>query len=134
MVIIDTGPLVALFDDSEPMHVTCNETIQALKEPLLTTWPVITEAFYLLGNWWKGQGELWDFILSGAVHIAEIPEDRHMRMKELMEKYSDKPMDLADASLVVLSEEHKTKTIFTLDRSDFSVYRPKHTPHFRIIP
>jgi len=134
MVIIDTGPLIALFDDSEPMNATCNETLQSLKEPLLTTWPVITEAFYLLGKWWKDQAELWDFILSGAVHIAEIPEDRHRRMKELMEKYADKPMDFADASLVVLSEMHKAKTIFTLDRGDFSVYRPKHIPHFRIIP
>ena len=69
-----------------------------------------------------------------AAYIAEIPEDRHTRMKELMEKYSDLPMDVADASIIVISELHKAKTIFTLDRGDFSVYRPKHTPHFRIIP
>lgn len=51
-----------------------------------------------------------------------------------MEKYVDKPMDLADASIVVLSEIHRARTIFTLDRNDFSVYRPKHIPGFKIIP
>jgi uncharacterized protein len=134
MVIIDTGPLVALFDDSEPMHEACDDALKKLKNPPLTTWPVLTEAFYLLGGWRKGQAELWDFILSGGMLIEEIPGDRYPRMKQLMEKYADKPMDFVDASIVVLSEINKAKTIFTLDRDDFSVYRPKHVSCFKILP
>ena len=134
MVVIDTGPIVALFDDSEEQHEECNAAMKTLQGPPATTWPVLTEAFYLLGSWSKGSVELWDFILSGGLRIDNIPEDRWFRMRELMEKYADLPMDFADASLVALSEVHKVKTIFTLDRTDFSIYRPKHTPHFQIIP
>jgi predicted nucleic acid-binding protein len=134
MVVIDTGPLVALFDDSEEQHEICYAAMKTLQTPPATTWPVLTEAFYLLGSWKKGRVELWNFILSGGLRIEHIPGERWSRMRELMEKYADLPMDLADASLVALSEVHKVKTIFTLDRTDFSVYRPKHTAHYKIIP
>jgi len=134
MVIIDAGPLVALFDRSEPLHKSCKEALSKLRPPLITTWPVLTEAFYLLNGWETGQSELWNFIISGGVRIDDVPEERYSRMRELMEKYADKPMDLADASVVVMAEMHKAKTIFTLDRGDFAIYRPKHTLHFRIIP
>lgn len=134
MVVVDTGPLVALFDDSEPMHAACEDALKLLKSPPVTTWPVLTEAFYLLGGWRKGQAELWEFIISGGIRIGEIPEDRYPRMRKLMEKYADRPMDLADASIVVISEVHKAKTVFTLDQTDFSKYRPKHVPYFQILP
>jgi predicted nucleic acid-binding protein len=134
MVIIDAGPLVALFDRSEPLHRTCRDVLSKLRPPLITSWPALTEAFYFLKGWKSGQSELWDFILSGGVQVEDIPEERYSRMRELMEKYADRPMDLADASVVVISEMHKAKTIFTLDRHDFTIYRPKHTPHFQIIP
>ena len=134
MVIIDTGPLVALFDESEPMHAACDKAIRTLLKPPITTWPVLTEAFYLLGGWRKGQAELWDFILAGGLHVDALPAEGHARMRELMEKYSGNPMDLADASLVVTAEQHKVKKIFTLDRKDFTRYRPIHCTHFTIVP
>ena len=134
MVIVDTGPLVALFDKTEAAHEQCRAALKQIKRLPMTTWPVLTEAFYLLGDWEKGQRKLWDFIVSGGLRIVDIPGERCFRMRELMEKYSDLPMDFADASLVVLSEIHKAKTIFTLDRDDFSIYRSKHTPHYKIIP
>ncbi len=134
MVIIDAGPLVALFDRSEPLHQVCRNALLQLRSPLITTWPALTEAFYFLKGWKSGQRELWDFIRSGGLRIDDIPGERCSRLRELMEKYADRPMDLADASVVVVSELHKVKTIFTLDRTDFSVYRPKHTPHYKIIP
>jgi uncharacterized protein len=134
MVIVDAGPLVALFDKAETAHEQCHAALKQCKASPMTTWPALTEAFYLLGEWERGRKKLWDFILSGGLRIDAIPEDRWSRMRELMEKYSHLPMDLTDASLVALSELHKVKTIFTLDRTDFSVYRPKHTPHYRIIP
>jgi uncharacterized protein len=134
MVIVDTGPLVALFDESEPAHQACLDALESMKAPLITTWPVLTESFYLLSDWQKGQDELWDFILSGGLTVAEIPVSYCGRLRDLMRKYRDKPMDLADATLVVLAEIHKARTVFTLDRRDFSVYRPKHLKHFDLIP
>ena len=108
--------------------------MKTLTEPPVTTWPVLTEAFYLLGDWKRGQSELWEFILAGGLHIDGISADHHPRMRELMEKYADNPMDLADASLVVTAEHHKIKKVFTLDRSDFLRYRPKHCTHFTVVP
>jgi len=134
MVIIDTGPLVALFDDTEPTHKHCHAVLKKQVKAPVTTWPVLTEAFHFLGGWDSGQGKLWDFVLSGGVHVEEIPEELHPRIRELMKKDSDNPMDLADASLVALSEYHNIKKIFTLDRRDFSRYRPKHCAHFTVVP
>ena len=134
MVVIDTGPLVALFDETEPTHKQCYAALKMQKTAPVTTWPVLTEAFHLLGGWERGQSKLWSFVLSGGVRVADIHEDHHLRMCELMKKYSDNPMDLADASLVVTAEHYKIKKIFTLDRRDFSRYCPKHCTHFDIIP
>ncbi|MHB8845632.1 MAG: type II toxin-antitoxin system VapC family toxin [Nitrospirota bacterium] len=134
MVIIDTGPLVALFDDTEPTHKHCHAVLKKQVNAPVTTWPVLTEAFHFLGGWDRGQGKLWDFVLSGGVRVADISEELHPRIHELMQKYSDNPMDLADASLVALAEQHRIKKIFTLDRRDFSRYRPRHCAHFIIVP
>lgn len=134
MVIIDTGPIVALFDESEPLHGICRATLKKIKSPLVTSWPVLTEAFYLLGDWHKGQRELWDFIAAGGLDIYDIPVPDYGRLKELMGKYSDKPMDLADATLVLIAEVKKIRKIFTLDKSDFSIYRPRHCKRLEIIP
>jgi uncharacterized protein len=134
MVLIDTGPLVALFDETEPAHKHCYAALKKQVSAPVTTWPVLTEAFHLLGGWDRGQGKLWDFVLSGGIHVGEIPEELHARIGELMKKYSDNPMDLADASLVAIAEYHHIKKIFTLDRRDFSRYRPKHCTHFTVVP
>jgi len=134
MVVIDTGPLVALFDDTEPAHRHCHSVLKMQVNALVTTWPVLTEAFHFLGGWDRGQGKLWDFVLSGGVRVLEIPESLHPRMLELMKKYSDNPMDLADASLVAVAEHNTIKKVFTLDRRDFSRYRPKHCARFEIVP
>ncbi len=134
MVIIDTGPIVALFDESEPLHETCKNTFKKIRGACLTTWPVLTESFYLLGDWRKGQRELWEFIISGGLMVDEVQVSDYNRLRVLMDKYSDKPMDLADATLVLMAEVHKIKTAFTLDRKDFLIYRPKHCTHFEIIP
>lgn len=134
MVIIDTGPLVALFDKTEATHEQSHAILKQFRAAPVTTWPVLTEAFYLLAGWEKGQRKLWDFILAGGVRIDDISAGGHARMRELMEKYADNPMDLADASLVVVAETHRIKKVFTLDRSDFERYRPKHCSHFEIMP
>ena len=62
MMLIDTGPIVAFFDTSDAYHSVCIEALKGVKEPLVTTWPVLTEAFYLLGFSWKAQDNLWEFI------------------------------------------------------------------------
>jgi predicted nucleic acid-binding protein len=134
VVIIDTGPIVAIFDESEPAHEICKSILKSIKGPLLTTWPVLTESFYLLESWGKGQNELWDFILAGGLIIQDIHAEYYARLRDLMERYSDRPMDIADATLIVIAETFGIKTIFTLDKKDFSLYRPRHCKRLEIIP
>lgn len=134
MIILDTGPLVSFFDRDDRYHNLCVEVLKSIKEPLTTTWPVLTEAFYLLNFSWQAQDDLWQFILRGGIVIDPLEGKLYTRCRELMKKYHDLPMDLADATLVVLGEERKLSTIFTLDHQDFGVYRPKHRRHFLLLP
>lgn len=133
MIAVDAGPLVALFNRRDAHHARCVSTLEAIRESCVTTWPALTEAFYLLGASWKAQEALFEMIRREAIEIEPLDGDLH-RMQELMKKYADLPMDLADASLVAMCEKRGVRTVFTIDRSDFRLYRPRHIPRFRIIP
>ncbi len=111
------------------------ETQQNIQGSLLTTWPCITEAMYFLGDLrgWTGQNILWQFVERKALYILNHDEQQQQRMKTLMEKYRDVPMDLADASLVAVAEAHQIKRIFTLD-SDFYIYLINDKEPFEVIP
>lgn len=102
---------------------------------MLITWPVFTEAMYLLGDAgaWKAQRVLWTLVGRGDVEIIELAKESVDRSRYLMEKYSDTPMSLADASLVAVAERLELKRIFTLD-SDFDVYRFRGRRRFEKIP
>ncbi len=134
MILLDTGPIVAFFDSSDGYHKICVDLLKSVNEPLVTTWPVLTESFYLLGFSWKAQDNLWEFITRGGVEILSLDDMQQVRCRQLMEKYADLPMDLADGTLVVLAESKRVKKVFTLDHRDFQVYRPKHTKRFTLLP
>lgn len=134
MIIIDTGPIVSLFDKDDQYHQVCVGILKGIKEPLITTWPVLTEAFYLLNFSWHVQDDLWQFIQRGGIKINLLEDSNYPRIRELMKKYHDLPMGLADATLVVLGEEKKLSTVFTLDHKDFQIYRPKHKKRFTLLP
>jgi len=133
-VLVDTGPLVALLDRSDPDHVACQETLSSLSDSMVTVWPVVTEAMYMLRAYWRAQEALWEMIETGAVAILPLGPDDVPRMKELMRKYRDLPMDLADAALVRAAERERLRRIFTLDRRDFQIYRPSRIGRFAVIP
>ena len=134
MILIDTGPIVALFDKDDRYYVPCLEILNELREPLLTTWPVLTECFYLLNFSWEVQDSVWLFIQRGGIEIYPLEKELLIRCRELMRQYRDLPMDLADATLVVLAEVLDLSKIFTLDQKDFSVYRFKGRKRFTLIP
>jgi hypothetical protein len=89
---------------------------------------------YLLGGSWPGQKALWSRLEIGALGLAQLDETDAPRMRELMEKYRDLPMDLADAALVRIAERDALTDIFTLDRRHFSIYRPGRRRRFAIVP
>jgi uncharacterized protein len=123
MIIVDTGPLVALFDPQDREHDRCVTTLKRIREPIATTTAVLTEAFHMLGPASIGADRLRDFIENGGMSVWFFNRTSLTRAFELMEQYADHPMDLADASLVVAAEALSTRRVFTIDRKDFETYR-----------
>src|SRR5205823_13257184 len=120
-----TRPLVAPVDHDDPHHVRCVATLQTLpSQPLLTTWPCLTEVMYLL--WRAGglpaQDELWGYLADGLVVLHSSAATEWERIRTLMQQYHYAPMDLADASLVAAAGRFQLRRIFTLDRH-FYAYR-----------
>jgi uncharacterized protein len=124
IVLVDTGPLVAIFDPSDRDHESSTAELGTLsRSRLVTTLAVLTEASYLLAFSSEAQRGVIEFVGAGAIEVAELTAVDLSRVAALMKKYEDLPMDFADATLVVLAERLRTSWIFTLDRQDFSVYR-----------
>lgn len=122
-ILVDTGPLVALFDRSERHHERVSDFFKRFAGgALFSTWPVITEAAYFLGDG-PGQGLLLQWIAGGNLHIEHVEAEAAGDLQALMRKYADLPMDLADASLVWLADRRNLTEVLTIDRRDFSVYR-----------
>jgi predicted nucleic acid-binding protein len=122
--IVDTGPLVAFLDRSERHHGWVAECIEELEAPLLVCEPVLTETMYLLGRYPGAQDTLLELLQNGALNIAFRMEEHVGALCNLLKKYRDTPMSLADACIVRMAEIHERYAVLTLD-SDFSIYR-KH--------
>ena len=135
MILTDAGPLIAILDRGEPDHQRCVRVLADLTGPMVTTWPTLTEAMYLLGSagGWPGQEALWKLVERGDVQLVELGEALRKRTRALMAKYRDLPMDLADASLVAVAEALDLRRVFTLD-SDFRVYRTKGRRQLDVVP
>ena len=135
MTLTDAGPLIAIIDADEPDHEVCLVTLDQVSLPLVTTWPAFTEAMYLLTRvgGLTGQRALWRLVHSRRLVLADLSSSAVERSAKLMDQYADRPMDLADATLVALAEEQNDRRIFTLD-SDFHVYRMRGRQRFEVIP
>jgi uncharacterized protein len=134
MTLTDAGPLIALVDERDAHHEDCRAALDGLRLPLITTWPAFAEAMHIMRrSGWPAQSALWRLVQRGNLVIdspgAGVPE----RAAELMGKYADRPMDLADATLVALADERGMKRIFTLD-SDFHVYRLSSGKPLTVVP
>jgi hypothetical protein len=133
-VLVDAGPLVALIDRGDEHHRRCVDALREIRDPLMTVWPAVTEAMYLLGPSWPAQTALWEMVESEAVALLPLDGDDVPRMAELMRKYKDLPMDLADAALVRVAERERIRHVFTLDQRDFRVYRPAGLGRLSLLP
>lgn len=134
MILVDAGPLVALVDSSDRHHRACREALPGIREPLGTVWPVVSEAMYMLLDLPEGQRAVWEMIQRGALALLPLDLDDVPRIRELMTKYGDQPMDLADAALVRVAERDNVRRVFTVDRRDFQVYRIHGRRRFRLLP
>jgi predicted nucleic acid-binding protein len=132
-VLVDAGALIALLDRDDAAHAACLEALGAIRDPLLTVWPALTEAMHLLGGTPRGQEALFEMVEDGALGVATVDETEFPRMKALMRKYQDLPMDFADAALVRVAERDALKRILSFDRH-FRVYALPGRARFIVLP
>jgi predicted nucleic acid-binding protein len=125
MIIADTGFFFALGNRQDKFHQKAKQCLQRLEEPIITTYPVIIETSYLLAECCNQsiQFKFLEQFIQGRVNIFSLEIHHLERCLGLMKQYADLPMDLADASLVVVAEELDEARILTTDQRDFSIYR-----------
>lgn len=133
-VLVDAGPLVALVNRGETHHARCVDAMKEIRDALVTVWPAVTEAMFLVRDSWPAQAALLEMIESRIVEILPLDEDDVPRMTALMAKYRDLPMDLADAAIVRVAERERIRHVFTLDQRDFRLYRPAGLGRLGLIP
>ena len=131
--ILDTGPWVALVDRSESKHDICVQWLKNYFGKLYSTEAVLTEVLYLLNFSVKAQTAAIDFVLKSVVEIIPSSVESLKKAKNLIKKYSDLPMDYADATIVCLAMDTGIHDIITFDQKDFNIYRVKKLP-FVIAP
>ena len=132
--LIDTGAMLALLDRDDGWHERCAEAFRELRFPLATTSAILAELFHLLGSNPNDVANAWRFLRSGAVTVLPITDADTPYLEQLMVQYADRPMDLADATLVRLAERESLSTVFTIDHNDFETYRIKGKSRFRVVP
>jgi len=122
-VLVDTGPLVAILSSRDEHHRICVDQLRELVPPLLTCWPVITEAAWLLRGHARGLERLLGSFDAGLLKLLPLGEEAMPWVRQFLRRYRQQGAQLADAALVYLAGREGIDTVFTLDRPDFSTYR-----------
>lgn len=133
-VLVDTGPLVALIRRDDAHHERCSRMLHDIAQPMLTCWPVITEAMWILRDSRTGQEKLLAGFNTGLLRLLPLDESSIPSITRLLIRYASLSPQLADICLVHLAERESIRTIFTLDRRDFRVYRYRGNSEFRLLP
>jgi predicted nucleic acid-binding protein len=133
-ILVDTGPLVAVFDDEDAHHQACVQVLKGLDGPLYTCWPVVTEAAWLLRRTPRAVQRLLGSVNTDFVELLSLAGSEAEAVAALMKKYESIRPQLADIALVYLAGRDGIETIFTLDHRDFSIYRSNRRRSFSIIP
>lgn len=132
--LADTGGLLALLNPRDRWHRRCVEAFATLRLPLATTAAVLAELFHLMGDRPDDLRAAWRLLRSGALTVLPITDADLPALQELTERYADRPMDFADATLVHLAARESLTTIFTVDHADFETYRIPGGRTFRVVP
>jgi uncharacterized protein len=133
MILVDAGFLYALLDKDDAWHVRAKTAAAEIKEKWITTWPVLTEAVHLITRWVGAEQAvaLMQDIADGDIALWDLTPQATRAVPALMKRYADLPMDLADASLVLLAESLEHGRILTTDERDFRAYRWKSRRPFQ---
>ncbi|MSQ48631.1 MAG: PIN domain-containing protein [Deltaproteobacteria bacterium] len=133
-VLLDTGPLVAILSRKDSSHRVCVEQLRTIAPPLLTCWPVITEAAWLLRQYPLAVQRLLSSFSQQWIKFLPLAENDVEPIGKILQRYRKLNAQLADTALVHLAEREGIDTVFTLDRRDFSVYRFSGNRSFHLLP
>ena len=137
MILADTGFFYALLDRDDAWHARCREAAVALEEGLITTWPVLTEAVHLIGRWLSMEPAvaLMEEVAAGDILVWDLTPEYRAKIPGLMRRYAELPMDLADASLVLLAESlGHGRILFHVQRaSSTCLYSPSKKSNKRFL-
>jgi predicted nucleic acid-binding protein len=135
-ILVDTGPLVAILSSNDPYHETCMNQLRSLSrtQPLLTCWPVLTEAAWLLRKAPGAASNMLRAVDGQRVKVMSLGQDAAVWIAGFLENYASLPAQLADAALMYLAERERIDTVFTLDRRHFSVYRVHGNKALQLLP
>jgi predicted nucleic acid-binding protein len=131
-VLLDTGVIVALLDGSEKFHRACSEAVRTVEAPLVTCEPVIAESCFLLRNLSGAPEAVIENVLAGIFQLPFQLSREAASLKQILRKYRDRKIDLADACLIHLADQFEAADILTLDK-DFQIYRWGTNKPFRIL-
>lgn len=123
--LIDAGPIIALFDNSDQYHEQVLDFIKTFEGKLISTWPVLTEVCYMLDFNKETQLDFLDWVIQGGIDIHNLEQWQLSSIRNMIKTYSDLPADLADTTLLEVAETRGVSSIITLDK-DFSVYKLKN--------
>jgi len=133
--LIDTGPIVAYLNGHDAAHKPVANALRRFRGELATTSAVVTEVMYFVSAAPNGPVAFAQFLFGTRVRIVESTQPSQvLAAAEMMNRYGDTPMDFADATLVMLSEQTGVTDIFTLDRRGFSTYRTSKGAALRLMP
>ena len=132
IVLVDTGPLVAIANKRDKFHPGCSEFLKNYRGRLLTTWAVLTE-FAHMADSIGATLPLYHWIERGGLELMSLGREELVSAIDWIERYADRPMDLADASLVVAALKTGCAKVWTLDRADFETYRLPSRKHFTLV-
>ena len=132
--LVDTGPFIAYVNRRDPMHERVAARLDGFSGHLATTGAVVTEVMYFLSAVPGGPVAFAELLVASNTRIADVSEPEAVLLAaDLMAKYSDTPMDFADATLVLLADELGVVDMLTLDRRGFSTYRTAKRRAFRLV-
>ena len=131
-ILVDSGPLVALFSSRDKHHARVAAFLVGFAGVMLTTWPVVTEVCHLISR--ENRVKFLQWAATGGIMVRDMGDDAVGAMLPLMQKYDDLPMDVADASLLLLAQQTGILDVLTIDVADFSVYRLPGGRQFNIFP
>jgi len=131
-VLLDTGVIVALLDLSERFHGASAAAVRNLHAPLVTCEAVIAESCYLLRRLAGAPEAVLENVAAGIFQLPFQLSRQAPAVKQILRKYRDRPIDLADACLICLASEFGVADILTLD-ADFQIYRWGKNKPFRLL-